>query len=77
MGYKIKSSTTWGWPGYVIIKYVGNINAQRTMDALGSGRYGFTARTINYIAYIFSGIFSRVNSSRGSQIVLLAQKVNA
>jgi 2-polyprenyl-3-methyl-5-hydroxy-6-metoxy-1,4-benzoquinol methylase len=76
MGYQIRSSTTWGWPGYVIIKYVGNINARRTMDALGSGRYGFIARTINYVAFIFSGIFSRENSSRGSQIVLLAQKAN-
>jgi SAM-dependent methyltransferase len=76
MDYQIQGSTTWGWPGYVIIKYVGNINARRTMDALGSGRYGFITRTINYVAFICSGIFSRANSSRGSQIVLLGQKGN-
>ena len=74
IGYKIIIAQTWGWPGYVILKFIGNINAKKTMEIFGSGKYGMLARATNYIAYIFSGIFSISNSTRGSQIVVLARK---
>lgn len=74
IGYEIIIAHTWGWPGYVILKFMGNINAKRTMEVFGSGNYGMLARGTNYIAYVLSGVFSMSNSTRGSQIVVLAHK---
>lgn len=74
-GYEIVRAKTWGWPGYVLLKYLGNVNADRTMATLGSGRYGKFARFANYFAYVLSGTLSRSNSSYGSQIVIVARKL--
>jgi len=74
IGFEIIIARTWGWPGYVILKFMGNINAKRTMEIFGSGKYGMLARGTNYIAFVLSGVLSMSNSTRGSQIVVLARK---
>jgi ubiquinone/menaquinone biosynthesis C-methylase UbiE len=72
--FTIVISQNWGWPGYVFLKHIANVRSDMTIDAFGSGRYGFLARLLNRLAYFFSSVFSLRNHKRGSQIVILAKR---
>ena len=74
--YHIVEGVTWGWPGYVFLKYMANINGEKTMEVLGSGTYGPASRVLNSLAYWWTFFCSLPTNKRGSQIVLIAKKID-
>ena len=74
LGFEVVRSQTWGWPGYVFLKYLANINSRRTLDAFGSGKYGMIARWLNNLAYLFTYLGSVPNHRQGTQILIVARK---
>jgi len=72
-GLKVVSKAQWGWPGYLLLKKLANLNADQTMKKLGSGMYNSIAIVANHIAYWLTFTGSFPNSRRGTQLVILAQ----
>jgi SAM-dependent methyltransferase len=72
--YDVVDGVTWGWPAYVLLKHVANIDGEKTMEALGSGDYGPVAKVANSLAYWLTLLGSFPTAKRGSQIVLVAKK---
>jgi ubiquinone/menaquinone biosynthesis C-methylase UbiE len=72
-GFCAVTRAQWGWPGYLFLKKIANLNAEQTMKKLGSGKYGIAAVVANSISYWFTMIGSLSTSSRGTQLIVLAQ----
>lgn len=71
-GFEIEQAVTWGWPGYVALKYVTNLNSELAVEKLGSGKYGLITRFLNGVVYRITRLTSLRNHPRGSQIMIVA-----
>jgi SAM-dependent methyltransferase len=73
-GLDVLEARRWGWPGYLMLKYAANIDADRAMEAFGSGRYSWPIRRANDIAYAAVGLGSLPDSPRGPQTVMVGRR---
>lgn len=72
-GMTLVSRKQWGWPGYLLLKKMANINPDTTMKKLGSGKYSSAAKVANFVAYWVTFASSLPTFKRGTQLVILAQ----
>ena len=75
-GFRVVHKQLWGWPGYVVLKYLINLNPNKAIEKFGNGEYGLFAKILNNFVYFLTKVMSMPNSKNGSQIVLLARKDN-
>jgi ubiquinone/menaquinone biosynthesis C-methylase UbiE len=73
-GFDIVHQQLWGWPGYVFLKYLINLNSSKAIEKFGNGEYGFFAKSLNNFVYFVTKLMSLTDTKKGSQIVLLAKK---
>jgi SAM-dependent methyltransferase len=64
----------WGWPGYLALKYAANVDAERALSALGSGRYSWPVRRANDLAYAAVRIGSLRDHARGPQTLIVGRR---
>jgi ubiquinone/menaquinone biosynthesis C-methylase UbiE len=73
-GLDVIHQQLWGWPGYVCLKYLINLNPSQAIEKFGNGEYNAFAKVLNNIVYFLTKWLSLPNTKKGSQIVLLARK---
>jgi 2-polyprenyl-3-methyl-5-hydroxy-6-metoxy-1,4-benzoquinol methylase len=66
--------SSWGWPGYLALKYAANVNAERALKAFASGRYSWTKRRLNDLAYAAAGVASLRDHERGPQSIVVGRR---
>jgi SAM-dependent methyltransferase len=66
----------WGWPAYLALKHAANIDPERALEALGSGKYSWPIRRANDLAYVAVGVASLPNASRGPQTVIVGRRTS-
>jgi hypothetical protein len=73
-GLDVVEARQWGWPGYLMLKYAANVDAERAMSAFGSGRYSWPVRRANDVAYAAAGATSLRDHRRGPQTVIVGRR---
>lgn len=64
----------WGFPGYLALKYAANVDAERALNALGSGGYSWPIRRANDLAYAMVRAGSLADHARGPQTVVVGRR---
>ena len=72
--FDIVHQQLWGWPGYVFLKYLINVNPSKAIEKFGNGGYGVFAKLLNNVVYFVTMFLSLSDTKNGSQIVILAKK---
>ena len=73
-GLDVLEARCWGWPGYLALKYAANVDADRALAALGSGRYSWPIRRANDLAYGIVGMGSLPDHARGPETVMVGRR---
>ena len=73
-GLEVLAARRWGWPAYLAMKWAANLDPDRALAAFGSGRYSWTKRRVNDVAYVLTGAGSLPDSRRGPQAVLVGRR---
>jgi SAM-dependent methyltransferase len=72
-GLRTAERYLWGYPGYLLVKHMVNINPKLSMKQFGSGDYNLPKRLINHGLYLWS-FLSWPHETRACQVVWLYQK---
>ena len=73
-GLDVVEARRWGWPGYLALKYAANIDADRALEAFGSGRYSWPIKRANDVAYAMVGVGSFADRPNGPQTVIVGRR---
>jgi SAM-dependent methyltransferase len=73
-GLEVVESRRWGWPGYLALKYAANVDPERALTAFGSGRYSWSKRRANDLAYGIVRAGSLPDHARGPQTVIVGRR---
>ncbi len=73
-GLDVVEASRWGFPGYLALKHAANIDPERAMRALGSGRYSWAVRRTNDLAYGAVRATSLRDHPRGPQTVVVGRR---
>jgi SAM-dependent methyltransferase len=74
-GYSVLEMRQWGWPGYLLLKYVVNIAPNTALRELGSDSYGPFKVRFSETVYFATRLLSLPSSLWGPQFLVIAQAI--
>jgi 2-polyprenyl-3-methyl-5-hydroxy-6-metoxy-1,4-benzoquinol methylase len=72
-GYSVLEMRQWGWPGYLMLKYLVNLAPGTALREFGTDGYGALKIRMNRTAYFATGSLSLPSTPWGPQFVVTAQ----
>jgi 2-polyprenyl-3-methyl-5-hydroxy-6-metoxy-1,4-benzoquinol methylase len=75
-GFSAVRIRQWGWPGYLVLKYLVNLAPRIAVDQLASTNYGAAKILLNKLAYTAANWSSFPSTPWGPQFTVTAQAVS-